>query len=56
MPPFDKHETGRITFENLKHVAKELGERMIDEELQEIIDMMEWASSICTSWACCCSV
>ena len=30
--------TGKISFKNLKRVAKELGERMTDEELQEMID------------------
>ena len=31
-------ETGKISFRNLKRVAKELGENMTDEELQEMID------------------
>ena len=31
-------ETGKITFKNLKRVAKELGENMTDEEIQEMID------------------
>mmetsp|Transcript_7523 Transcript_7523/g.7099 ORF Transcript_7523/g.7099 Transcript_7523/m.7099 type:complete len:174 (+) Transcript_7523:67-588(+) len=35
---FDDDESGRITFMNLKRVAKELGENMTDDELQEMID------------------
>merc|ERR1712182_193975 len=34
---FDDDETGKMG-KNLKRVAKELGERMTDEELQEMID------------------
>ncbi|KAL8270005.1 hypothetical protein Esti_006070 [Eimeria stiedai] len=35
---FDDDGTGRITFKNLKRVAKEIGENITDEELQEMID------------------
>ena len=50
---FDDDESGKISFRNLKRVAKELGENMTDEELQvsfflwknQLLNRLQWRVS-----------
>ncbi|CAE7682324.1 Cetn2 [Symbiodinium necroappetens] len=35
---FDEDRRGRISFRNLKRIARELGEKLTDEELRGMID------------------
>ena len=34
---FDQDKTGKITFDNLKRIATELGENMTDDEIREML-------------------
>ena len=38
---FDDGESGKISFKNLKRVAKEIGENITDEEIREMIDQAD---------------
>ncbi|XP_068961140.1 centrin-2-like [Petaurus breviceps papuanus] len=38
---FDDEETGKISFKRLKHMGRELGENLTDEELQEMIEEID---------------
>jgi len=42
---FDTAEKGSISFEDLKRVAKELGENMSDTEIQDMIDEADRSNS-----------
>uniref|UniRef100_A0A8D2H525 EF-hand domain-containing protein n=1 Tax=Urocitellus parryii TaxID=9999 RepID=A0A8D2H525_UROPR len=39
---FDDDDTGRITLSNIRRAAKELGENLTDDELQEMLDEADY--------------
>ena len=46
---FDDDCTGSITLRNLRRVARELGETMTDEELQEMVDRADSNGDSCVT-------
>ena len=38
---FDEDSSGRISLRNMRRIAKELGENLTDDELQEVIDFCD---------------
>ena len=52
---FDDDNSGTITFKNLQRVARELGENLTDEELQEMVDEADrdgaWRAVVCPQGA-----
>jgi hypothetical protein len=49
---FDDDEKGKISFRNLKRVAKELGENMTDEEVRNLCVLHRWIPTALSMNSC----
>ena len=50
---FDEDSSGRISLRNMRRIAKELGENLTDDELQECVNT-NFAASANTTSCCVC--